>query len=92
MLGFSGYKMFVRVLHEYFNIPTDENILTPADITEGTYSNLRYQTDAVQTGTELVKNHEGVIISDVVGLGKSVIASTVARNLRLLQSSSARHT
>ena len=27
--------------------------------------------------------HEGVIISDVVGLGKSVIASTVARNLRL---------
>ncbi len=26
---YSPYKMFVRVLHEYFNIPTDENILTP---------------------------------------------------------------
>ena len=75
--------MFVRVLHEYFNIPTDENILTPADITEGTYSNLKYQTDAVQLALNSIKNHEGVIISDVVGLGKSVIASTVARNLRL---------
>jgi len=80
---YAPYKMFVRVLHEYFNIPTDENILTPADITEGTYSNLRYQTDAVQLALNSIKNHEGVIISDVVGLGKSVIASTVARNLRL---------
>lgn len=80
---YAPYKMFVRVLHEYFNIPTDENILTPADITEGTYSNLKYQTDAVQLALNSIKNHEGVIISDVVGLGKSVIASTVARNLRL---------
>lgn len=80
---YSPYAMFVRVLHEYFNIPTDENILTPSDITDGTYSNLQYQTDAVQLALNSIKNHEGVIISDVVGLGKSVIASTVARNLRL---------
>lgn len=80
---YAPYKMFVRVLHEYFNIPTNENILTPADITEGTYSNLKYQTDAVQLALNSINNHEGVIISDVVGLGKSVIASTVARNLRL---------
>ncbi len=80
---YSPYAMFIRVLHEYFNIPTDENILTPSDITEGTYTNLKYQTDAVQLALNSIKNHEGVIISDVVGLGKSVIASTVARNLRL---------
>ena len=80
---YSPYAMFVRVLHEYFNIPTDENILTPSDITDGTYSNLKYQTDAVQLALNSIKNHEGVIISDVVGLGKSIIASTVARNLHL---------
>lgn len=80
---YSPYAMFIRVLHEYFNIPINENILTPADITEGTYSNLKYQTDAVQMALNSIKNHEGVIISDVVGLGKSIIASTVARNLRL---------
>lgn len=80
---YSPYKMFIRVLHEYFNIPTDENILTPSDITNDVYANLKYQTDAVQLALNSIKNHEGVIISDVVGLGKSVIASTVARNLRL---------
>lgn len=80
---YSPYSMFIRVLHEYFDIPTDENILTPADITDGEYTNLKYQTDAVQLALNSIKNHEGVIISDVVGLGKSVIASTVARNLRL---------
>lgn len=80
---YSPYTMFIRVLHEYFNIPTDENILTPSDITDGTYSNLKYQTDAVQLALNSINIHDGVIISDVVGLGKSIIASTVARNLRL---------
>ncbi len=80
---YSPYAMYIRVLHEYFNIPSDENILTPSDITDGTYTNLKYQTDAVQLALNSIKNHEGVIISDVVGLGKSIIASTVARNLHL---------
>ncbi len=80
---YSPYAMYIRVLHEYFNISSDENILTPSDITDGVYSNLKYQTDAVQLALNSIKNHEGVIISDVVGLGKSIIASTVARNLRL---------
>ena len=30
-----------------------------------------------------LNNHNGAIVADVVGLGKSVIASTIARNLRL---------
>lgn len=80
---YSPYALFVRVLHEYFNIPADKNIITPSEITDGTYSDLKYQTDAVQLALNSIKNHEGVIISDVVGLGKSIIASTVARNLRL---------
>lgn len=80
---YSPYTMFIRVLHEYFNIRTDENLLTPFDITKGKFSNLKYQTDAVQLAINSIRNHDGVIISDVVGLGKSIIASAVARNLRL---------
>lgn len=80
---YSPYLMYVRVLKEYFNIPSSDNILTPYDITEGKYSNLRYQTDAVQMALNALNNHNGAIIADVVGLGKSVIASTIARNLRL---------
>lgn len=80
---YSPYLMYVRVLREYFNIPTYDNILTPHDITEGRYSNLKYQTDAVQMALNALRNHNGAIVADVVGLGKSVIASTIARNLKL---------
>lgn len=80
---YSPYLMYIRVLKEYFNIPTANNILTPHDITEGKYSNLRYQTDAVQMALNALHNHNGAIVADVVGLGKSVIASTIARNLKL---------
>lgn len=80
---YSPYLMYTRVLKEYFNIPTSNNILTPHDITEGRYANLRYQTDAVQMALNALNNHNGAIVADVVGLGKSVIASTIARNLRL---------
>ncbi len=80
---FAPYQMYLRVLKEYFTIPTTENILTPYDITDGKFSNLKYQTDAVQMALNTIRNHNGVIIADVVGLGKSIIASTVARNMKL---------
>ena len=80
---FSPYLMYIRVLKEYFTIPTVDNIMTPYDITDGKFVNLKYQTDAVQMAINAIRNHNGVIVSDVVGLGKSIIASTVARNLRL---------
>ncbi len=80
---YQPYLMYIRVLKEYFTIPTKEDLLTPYDITEGKYANLKYQTDAVQMALNAIENHSGAIIADVVGLGKSIIASTVARNLRL---------
>jgi len=80
---YSPYLMYIRVLHEYFSIPINENLLTPYDITDGKYSNLKYQTDAVQMVLNALENHNGAIVADVVGLGKSIIASTVARNLKL---------
>lgn len=80
---YSPYLMYIRVLHEYFNISTNKDLLTPHDITEGRYSNLKYQTDAVQMALNALDNHNGAIVADVVGLGKSVVASTIARNLKL---------
>jgi superfamily II DNA or RNA helicase len=80
---YSPYLMYIRVLHEYFALSIHKNLLTPYDITDGKYSNLKYQTDAVQMALNALENHNGAIIADVVGLGKSIIASTVARNLKL---------
>ena len=45
--------------------------------------NLKYQTDAIQLALKSIETHNGTIVADVVGLGKSIIASTIAHNLRL---------
>ena len=47
------------------------------------YENYKYQKDAISKGIDIVKEHNGVLLSDVVGLGKSIIASTIAHNLKL---------
>lgn len=80
---YAPYLMYIRVLSEYFSIPTQENILTPHDITDGKFLNLKYQTDAIRIAINAIENHNGAIIADVVGLGKSIIGSTVAKNMKL---------
>lgn len=80
---YSPYQIFLRVLDEYFTIPTPDNLLTPFDITNGKFSNLKYQFDAVSMAMNALMNHNGAIVADVVGLGKSVIAATVARNIKM---------
>ncbi len=75
--------MYIRVLHEYFNISEKNNIKFPAFITNHRYQNLKYQTDAIQQSIHIINSHNGVIIADVVGLGKSIIVAIVAHNLGL---------
>ncbi|MGI5975692.1 MAG: helicase-related protein [Paludibacter sp.] len=76
------YLMYLRALYEYFNIDASKYIRTPHDITNGKFFNLKYQEDAIRQGIKTIKEHNGVIISDVVGLGKSIIASAIAHNLK----------
>ncbi len=80
---YSPYAFYLRVLHEYFSISYDKNVLTAHEITDGKFLNLKYQADAIKMALSTIENHNGVIISDVVGLGKSIIGSAVAHNLRL---------
>lgn len=79
----SPYAIYLRVLKEYFSIETRDGIKLPHEITNEKFSNLKYQIDAVQQSINILSRHNGVIIADVVGLGKSIIASTIAHNLKL---------
>lgn len=80
---YKPYYIFIRVLQEYFSIEYDKSIRLPVEITNSKYLNLKYQTDAIKTALYTLEVHNGVIIADVVGLGKSIIASSVAHNLAL---------
>ena len=77
------YLMYIRVLYEYFKA-TDDYIKTPKEITRDRFNqffDVSYQVDAIRDGVAKVKKHSGCIVADVVGLGKSVIASAIAANL-----------
>ncbi len=80
---YKPYYVFIRVLHEYFSIEYDKKIKLPNEITKNKFINLKYQEDAIKQALHALENHNGVIIADVVGLGKSVIASSVAHNINL---------
>jgi superfamily II DNA or RNA helicase len=77
----SPILMYYRVLSEYFAVSEVADMKTPMHITGGKFFDLKYQKDAINLGIDRIKNFGGVIIADVVGLGKSIIASAIAHNL-----------
>lgn len=76
----SPYAVYIRVLHELFGKESTESIKTPSKITHEKYFDLEYQIDAIKSALDKLEKYDGVILSDVVGLGKSIIASAVAHN------------
>ncbi|MDO8803047.1 MAG: helicase-related protein [Elusimicrobiota bacterium] len=78
----SPYLMYIRVLDEYFSLKAKGEIISPKNIAAGMLD-LKYQIDAVKQGLGIIKKHNGVIIADVVGLGKSIIASAITYNLKM---------
>ena len=75
------YQIYARILFEIYGDIEKYNIVGPSEITNGRFSNFKYQIDAIKHGINCIEKNNGVIIADVVGLGKSIIASTIARNL-----------
>lgn len=75
------YRIFVRILHELYKQSDIKDTKTPGAISGGKFCNFRYQLDAIQGAIDCIEKNNGVIIADVVGLGKSIIASAVAWNL-----------
>lgn len=75
------YYIYIRVLLELFAQEEIESFLKPNKITNGLFIDLEYQIDAVKMVLDKLRKYDGVILADVVGLGKSIIAACAARNL-----------
>ncbi len=78
------YEAFALVLKNYTELQDQKQIQQRLLdlLEENGYKRYQYQIDAVTQALEVIKNNNGVIIADVVGLGKSIIASLVAKSLR----------
>jgi len=46
------------------------------------YISYQYQLDAIQQALAIIEKNNGVILADVVGLGKTIIACAIARELK----------
>lgn len=75
---FTPYQVYMKFLMEYFgsSINFDPNSIT--DLPKG-FKKLAYQVDAVTDGFNKLIKHNGFFLSDVVGLGKTVVAIIIAK-------------
>ena len=75
----SPYDLYIKMLMEYFSdriMETDND--DPFDMPEG-YTKYDYQMDAVIEGYQKLIRYDGFFLADVVGLGKTVIATMIAK-------------
>ena len=70
------YEIYLKVLIDTFGdqIEDDFSVQLPNSVME-----LKYQTDAVIQGFQMLMCHNGLFLADVVGLGKTMIATMIAK-------------
>lgn len=74
----SPYQLYFKLLLEYFGSSIDYDPNAIGDLPEG-FKRLGYQVDAVNSGYRLLEKHNGFFLADVVGLGKTIIATLIAK-------------
>jgi len=77
---FEAYCLTIKTYLDLQNTET-EKVDFESLLDKVGFKNFSYQTDAVRDAVQKINEHNGCIIADVVGLGKSVIASMVARQM-----------
>ena len=73
------YELYIKMLMEYYSdrvLAIDQD--DPFDMPEG-YEKFEYQMDAVIEGYQKLIRYDGFFLADVVGLGKTVVATMIAK-------------
>lgn len=70
------FEIFMRVLIDIYGSQVEDEF--SMDLPSGV-TDLKYQRDAVVQGYQMLCRYDGFFLSDVVGLGKTVVATMIAR-------------
>ena len=70
------YELYIKVLIDSFGdqVEDDFSITLPDGVHD-----LKYQKDAVIQGYQMLCEHNGFFLADVVGLGKTIVATMIAK-------------
>ncbi len=79
----SPYEAYALILKTYLDLQQTKHIRSSVIelLAKNGFKEFAYQIDAVNQGLSVINEYNGVVIADVVGLGKSVIAALIAKNL-----------
>jgi len=79
----SPYEAYALILKTYLDLQQTKHIRSSVLelIQKNGFKEFAYQIDAVNQGLSIINEYNGVVIADVVGLGKSVIAALIAKNI-----------
>lgn len=75
---YSPFEIYIKLLIEYFGKNIDYDPDSVGDLPRN-FKKLSYQVDAVNQGYHMLLEHNGFMLADVVGLGKTVIATMIAK-------------
>ena len=78
----SPFELYIKLLTEYFGKNIDYDPDSMGDLPQN-FKKLSYQVDAVNEGFNMLQKHNGFVLADVVGLGKTVVAAMVAKKFIL---------
>ena len=75
------YMIYLKALYELYGAEMDSG--EPLPLEPARQEDLaNFQLDAVRRGLDMIRNHGGCYIADVVGLGKTFIGAELLRQLR----------
>jgi SNF2 family DNA or RNA helicase len=74
----SPFELYLKFLIEYFgkSVEVDEEVF---EVLPRSYTRLQYQADAISEGIKKLEQHNGFILADVVGLGKTIVACAILK-------------
>ena len=79
------FEAYALVLKSYLEMYQHKDISTIIIqlLEKNNYKRYQYQLDAIKQAVEIIEANNGVLVADVVGLGKTIIACAVARQMRV---------
>ena len=77
------FEAYALILKTYLELQEQKQIKPEVErlLEENDFKKFSYQIDAVNQALKIIEEYGGCVIADVVGLGKSIIASLIAKNL-----------
>ena len=77
--NFTPFELYIKMLFEYFGKRVDYDPYNIELLLPDKFHRLKYQSDAANQGFAIMMKHNGFILADVVGLGKTIIACMVVK-------------